>query len=67
MLDSTAAFVLDCDTQIFVWQGKYCDFPAKRSAVMLAEEFIQMFERPLWTPITRVYESGLKLKNKYLL
>lgn len=58
MLDSNACFVLDCSTEIFVWNGKYSSFEQKKSAVMLAEEFLSMFDRPQWTPITTVFESA---------
>eukprot|EP01114_Cavostelium_apophysatum_P020108 TRINITY_DN6645_c0_g1_i3.p1 TRINITY_DN6645_c0_g1~~TRINITY_DN6645_c0_g1_i3.p1 ORF type:complete len:1198 (-),score=441.24 TRINITY_DN6645_c0_g1_i3:48-3245(-) len=68
MLDSNAAFVLDSDTEIFVWNGKYADVPEKRAALMLAEEFIQMFDRPVETPITRVLDSAepILFRDKFL-
>lgn len=68
LLDSTAAFVLDCETEIFVWSGKYCNFLEKRTAMMLAEEFVGMFERPTWTPIIKVRESAepCLFKNKFV-
>ena len=58
ILDPLAVFVLDCETEIFVWFGKYSQFPERRAAVMLAEEFVQMFERPVWTSIVKVRESA---------
>lgn len=68
MLDSNAAFVLDCETEIFVWHGRFCSFLEKRTAIMLAEEFVQMFERPTWTPIIRVRERAepALFKNKFI-
>ena len=58
MLDSNACFVLDGATEIFIWNGKYSSLDEKKAAVMLAEEFLGMFERAPWTPITRVFESA---------
>jgi hypothetical protein len=36
-LSSDSAFILDCDTQIFVWIGKKCDIVKKKSAAVFAE------------------------------
>lgn len=44
--------------QIFVWIGKHSSYLEKKSAMMLAEEFMELFGKAPWTPITRVTEHG---------
>lgn len=58
MLDSNKAYILDCETEIFVWFGKNASLEKKRTAQSLAEEFMTLFERPSWTTITRVQEGS---------
>lgn len=58
MLEAESAFILDCDTQIFVWVGKKAGITERKSAAVFAEELIGMFERPAYTPITRVLQDN---------
>jgi hypothetical protein len=84
MLESTFTYILDCETEIFIWVGKKSDWESKASGIMLADvrlsepryvhphrtqhtapyithtrtqDFLTMFERPSWTPMTRMLEG----------
>jgi len=57
LLDSEQTYILDCETEIFIWVGKNARWENKASGLMLAEEFLTLFERPAWTPMTRMVEG----------
>ncbi len=57
LLDSNYTYILDCETELFIWVGRRSDWESKASGIMLAEEFLTMFERPSWTPMTRMLEG----------
>ncbi len=37
MLESTFTYILDCETEIFIWVGKKSDWESKASGIMLAD------------------------------
>ena len=51
-------FVLDCETEIFVWCGKESSFEEKKAAFVLAEELIGTFDHEKVIPITRIAEGS---------
>ncbi len=60
--------VLDCETELFLWHSKESSLEQKVAALQLAEEIKDMFERPLWTSITRVNEGNepILFKEKFV-
>ncbi len=53
LLDTNASFVLDCESEIFVWMGKHSSLVTKKNAILLADQFMSMFEKDSWVPIIR--------------
>ncbi len=58
MLDPMDAFILDCQTEIFAWVGKGATQLEKNEAMTVARKFLVKFNRPNWTPITRILEGS---------
>eukprot|EP00475_Leptophrys_vorax_P033792 TRINITY_DN5371_c0_g2_i1.p1 TRINITY_DN5371_c0_g2~~TRINITY_DN5371_c0_g2_i1.p1 ORF type:complete len:898 (-),score=253.27 TRINITY_DN5371_c0_g2_i1:47-2386(-) len=58
MLRSSEVFVLDCETEVFVWIGKHSSKTAKAEAMRLAVVSLNFLNRPAWIPISRMMESG---------
>jgi len=54
MLDPNDCFILDCETEIFVWVGKESSEKEKVGAMSNAREFLSNYGRPPWTPVTKV-------------
>src|SRR5689334_11528028 len=53
-LDPNDCFILDCATDIFVWNGKKATVAEKSASFKRAQEFLKEKGRPAWTPITKV-------------
>lgn len=51
MLDPTFTYILDCETEIFIWVGKKSDWESKASGIMLADV------RPLLAPSIVVWDE----------
>lgn len=45
LLDTNECFILDCETDLYVWQGKKAPIFEKRASSVLAKEILNMFER----------------------
>lgn len=45
LLDTNSCFILDCETDIFVWLGKRAAMFEKRASSVLAKEIMGLFER----------------------
>lgn len=58
LLDPMDAFLLDCQTEIFVWVGKGATAQEKQESMNYAKKFLVKYNRPAWTPITRILEGS---------
>ena len=58
MLSTDDTFVLDTGSALFCWIGKKCEKDEKKEAFAVANQFLIDNERPEWTPISMVLESG---------
>jgi hypothetical protein len=68
LLDPNDCFILDCETEIFVWVGKESTEQEKAAAMANAQDFLSSMGRPSWTPITKLgqgCESAL-FKSKFV-
>ncbi|PIO69187.1 gelsolin repeat protein [Teladorsagia circumcincta] len=53
------AFVLDAGSAgIFVWVGKGCTQEERAKALIIGTDFIEAYNLPKWTTVTRVLESA---------
>eukprot|EP01130_Rhizamoeba_saxonica_P018040 TRINITY_DN8927_c0_g1_i1.p1 TRINITY_DN8927_c0_g1~~TRINITY_DN8927_c0_g1_i1.p1 ORF type:complete len:849 (-),score=234.30 TRINITY_DN8927_c0_g1_i1:52-2598(-) len=52
-------YILDCQTELWVWTGKKSPLKLKKAALAHANEVFKTQEgRPTWTPVTKVSESA---------
>jgi len=58
MLDSNDCFILDADSEIFVWVGKGATKEERKESMIHAAEYLKQSGKPNWIPIARVAESG---------
>eukprot|EP01133_Synstelium_polycarpum_P006379 gene6379-7389_t len=67
MFVTESCFILDCEYEIFVWQGESSSMSEKECSMTLAKRFLTMFERPANTSITPVFEGveGVLFKSKF--
>jgi hypothetical protein len=68
LLKPNCSYILDCETEVFLWHAKDCTLDQKAAAFELAGEILSLFERPSWTKITRVMEGSepTLFKEKFL-
>jgi len=58
ILNSNTCYILDCETDIFVWNGKYSHPLKQKVAVIFAKEFLNIFsERPQWASLHIVHQG----------
>lgn len=57
MLKSESTFIVDSQTEIFVWTGRQSPIAVREQALSIASSFLKDNGRPNWTPITRVSEG----------
>jgi len=58
LLDTNDCFILDGQSEIFVWVGKGSTPAEKKESMLTAQAFIKQFGYPDYTPITRCVEGG---------
>jgi len=58
LLDSSDVFILDTGAEVFAWIGKGSSVDEKKKAMHFAQEYLQKFNRPLFTPISRILEGA---------
>ena len=58
MLETDKAYIVDCETELFVWVGKGSSSGARKEAMKNATSFLSANNRPNWTPIARVAEGA---------
>jgi hypothetical protein len=57
MLDTNATFIVDAQTELFVWTGRNSAPSVREKAMSIATSFLKDHGRPNWTPITKVTEG----------
>ncbi|GAM19639.1 hypothetical protein SAMD00019534_028140 [Acytostelium subglobosum LB1] len=67
MLVSTSCFILDCEFEMYVWQGDKSSMEEKEVSMTLAKRFLTMFERPSNTIIQAEFDGaeGCLFKSKF--
>lgn len=56
--DTNDVFVFDAGHEVFVWIGKKATADEKRLGLQYAQNYLSMYNRPMWLPISRVLEGG---------
>ena len=56
--DTSDVFIVDCATEVFVWVGKGCTVVEKKTAMLVANKYLQASGKPAWTPVSRVVENS---------
>eukprot|EP01018_Ginkgo_biloba_P033542 Gb_40777 [translate_table: standard] len=57
MLESNKCYLLDCGAEVYVWVGRVTQLEERKSASLVAEEFISTQKRPKHTHITRIIQG----------
>eukprot|EP01102_Stenamoeba_stenopodia_P022186 TRINITY_DN9158_c0_g1_i1.p1 TRINITY_DN9158_c0_g1~~TRINITY_DN9158_c0_g1_i1.p1 ORF type:complete len:1553 (-),score=515.25 TRINITY_DN9158_c0_g1_i1:131-4789(-) len=57
MLNTKHAYILDAESEVFVWLGKQSSKLERTVANALAQKFMQ-FDRPSFTPLIKFYETA---------
>ena len=56
---TSGVFILDCDTEIFVWVGRKSSMAARLAAMQVAQRFVKgAADRPSWVQLTQIYEHA---------
>ncbi|KAL4558345.1 hypothetical protein LXL04_036544 [Taraxacum kok-saghyz] len=58
MLESNKCYMLDGDTQIFVWMGKTTHLSERKTSISSAEDFLRAQERPVNTHLAFLTEGS---------
>lgn len=58
MLESNKCYMLDGDTQIFVWMGKTTHLTERKTSISAAEDFLRAQERPVNTHLAFLTEGS---------
>ncbi|CAG8477093.1 hypothetical protein C2G38_2043903 [Gigaspora rosea] len=56
--DTKDVFVFDAGHEVFVWIGLQSTITEKKYSLQHAQEYIKKYNRPSFTPITRIMEGG---------
>eukprot|EP00727_Mastigamoeba_balamuthi_P001512 m51a1_g11358 hypothetical protein (1370) ;mRNA; r:14167-20674 len=57
VLDTFCCYILDCLTEMYVWQGTRAPPPIRKSALPMAAEILRARERPDWVKILKINEG----------
>lgn len=57
-LTTSGSFILDCETEIYVWLGKQSSASSRKEAMKHGQDFLTKNKRPNWTPILRIVEGS---------
>jgi gelsolin len=57
-LNSNDAFLCDVGSEVFCWVGKGASPQEKKLALQFAQDYLVRFNRPAYTPISRVFEGS---------
>eukprot|EP00002_Diphylleia_rotans_P006181 TRINITY_DN154_c0_g1_i1.p1 TRINITY_DN154_c0_g1~~TRINITY_DN154_c0_g1_i1.p1 ORF type:complete len:804 (-),score=188.33 TRINITY_DN154_c0_g1_i1:762-3173(-) len=58
LLNSASAYILDCETEVYIWLGKTSSAGLRKEAMKIGQGFLTKFSRPNWTPISRLVEGS---------
>ncbi|XP_023732245.1 villin-1 [Lactuca sativa] len=58
MLESNKCYMLDADTQIFVWMGRATHITERKTSISAAEDFLRAQERPVNTHLAFLTEGA---------
>jgi len=58
LLDSSDVFILDTGAEVFAWIGKGASAGEKSKALHFAQDYLKKYNRPAYTPISRILEGG---------
>jgi len=58
LLNSDDVFILDSGAEVFAWIGKGASTNEKAKALSFAQDYLTKFNRPAYTPISRILEGG---------
>lgn len=56
-LDGNDVFIVDVGAVLFVWVGKGASPAERKNAMRYANMYLAKEKRPLWTPVTRLFEG----------
>jgi len=59
LLDENDVFILDTGAEVFAWIGKGASVGEKKKAMSFAQDYLTKYNRPLYTPITRILSGGM--------
>jgi len=57
-LDPNDVFILDTGAEVFAWIGKGASKAEKKTAMQYAQEYLKKYNRPAFTPISRILQGG---------
>ncbi|XP_022948221.1 villin-1 isoform X1 [Cucurbita moschata] len=57
MLETDKCYMLDCDSQIFVWMGKHTSVTERKTSIVAAEDFVRKQDRSTGTHLTFLTEG----------
>lgn len=58
LFQSDHVFIFDAGNEIFGWVGKKAPHNEKHQWITFAQEYLARFQRPLFLPITQIFEGG---------
>lgn len=58
LLDPNDVFILDTGAEVFAWIGKQASVGEKKKAMQFAQEYLTKYNRPAFTPISRILQGG---------
>ncbi|XP_046549598.1 protein flightless-1 homolog isoform X1 [Haliotis rubra] len=58
LLDTKCVYILDCNSDVFVWIGKKSTRLIRAAALKLSQELYSMMERPKYASVSRCLEGG---------
>jgi gelsolin len=58
LLVSDDVFILDTGAEVFTWIGKGASADEKKKALSFAQDYLKQYNRPSYTPISRILEGG---------
>jgi len=58
LLISDDVFILDTGAEVFAWIGKGASTNEKAKALSFAQDYLTKYNRPAYTPISRILEGG---------
>ena len=58
MLKTEDAFIVDNDTEIFVWVGKGANSSERKAALQHGQDYVAKQGRPDWTRVTKILEGS---------